>query len=150
MQLRMPLYTSDVTLITNSLGFQKRGDLIYYYLSGLPIHTHLESDYRSFRYITSNFVLQGLCSRKEISIAFDVSYESVKKNVQKLAQKGVEGFFLTTVRTHGGNVKIQGDLQNTIQAKLDKQQSVLSIAKEVKLSEGAIRAAIKRGTLKKR
>lgn len=150
MQLRMPLYTSDVTLITNSLGFQKRGDLIYYYLSGLPIHTHAESDYRSFRYITSNFVLQGLCSRKEISIAFDVSYESVKKNVQKLAKEGVEGFFLTTVRTHGGNVKIQGDLQNTIQEKLDRQQSVLSIAKEVGLSEGAIRAAIKRGTLKKR
>ncbi len=146
----LPIFPKEVTLITNTLGFQKKDGFVYYFLSNTPIYTHPISDRRSFRYITSNFVLQGLCTRKDISIAFNVTYDSVKKNVQKLKKKGVEVFFQQTPRTGGGNIKITGDLQKSIQEKLDNHQSVLSISKEENLSEGAIRAAIKRGVLKKK
>lgn len=150
MQMTLPIFSKELRFITSTLGFQERDGLVYYFLSNLPIYTHEVEDRRSFRYITSNFVLQGLCTRKDISIACNVTYDSVKKNVQKLKKEGVEGFFQQTPRTGGGNIKIIGNVQKSIQEKLNNHQSVLSIAKEESLSEGAIRAAIKRGTLKKK
>ena len=148
--MTLPIFSKELRFITSTLGFQKKDGLVYYFLSNLPIYTHDVKDRRSFRYITSNFVLQGLCTRKDISIACNVTYDSVKKNVQKLKKEGVDGFFQKTPRTGGGNIKITGDVQKSIQEKLDNHQSVLSIAKEENLSEGSIRAAIKRGTLKKK
>ncbi len=150
MQTLLPIFQDGTILITPVLGFSKKDNFVYYYLSGLPIYSHAEKHTKKFRYISSNFVLEGLCTRRDIANAFGVSYESVKKSVKKLKEEGEEGFFSKRSNTGEGNTKIKGELQTIIQTKLDNNQSAYSIAKEENLTEGAIRAAIKRGVLKKK
>ena len=147
-QLLLPIFPSDTQMITLSLGVREHNDTIYYFHVGVPIFSHAKGDLKKFRYITSNLIIQGLCSNQDIVDAFHVSNDSVRRWKQILIEQGEEGFFVDEKR-HGWSHKLLPDVLERIQGKLDKSQSVNSIAKEEGISEGSIRAAIKLGRLKK-
>lgn len=149
MQILLPLFPPELTLITPTLGFEEKNGFVYYFHSGAPIYTHPKSNLKAFRYITSNFVERGLCTRRDIADAFDVSYDGVKKNVLKFKKEGENAFFGKDAR-HGHSYKLVGETLERVQEKLSNGQSILSIEKEENITEGAIRAAIKRGALKKK
>lgn len=148
MQLLLPIFPPEFTLISPTLGFEEKDNFVYYFHSGMPIYTHSKSNLQSFRFITSNFVVHRMCTRRDIADAFKISYDSVKKNVITYKQGGENAFFGKDSR-HGHSYKLVGKTLERTQSKLDKGQSILSIAKEEGITEGAIRAAIKRGALKK-
>lgn len=75
-------------MITPTLGVYRRDSIIAYLHCGVPIFSHAEDDYKNFRYITSKFILQGLCKLVDINDCFHVSYDSVKIYVKKLEQLG--------------------------------------------------------------
>ena len=68
--------------------------------------------------------------------------------LKKYGDKGAPGFFGPDGR-QGKAYKIVGGCRERIQSKLDKGQSVYSIAKEEGVRESAIRYQIKQGYLKK-
>ncbi len=148
MQILLPLFPSELTLITPTLGFEEKNEFVYYFHSGVPIYTHPKSDLQAFRFITSNFVDRKMCTRRDIADAFKVSYDSVKKNVRRFQKQGEKAFFGKDSR-HGHSYKLVGETLERVQSKLENNQSILSIAKQEGISEGSIRAAIKRGALKK-
>ena len=115
----------------------------------MPVYSHGKHDNDAFRYITSNFIYQGLCRNVDIERAFGVSEDSVSRTLKKFETKGEAGFFGPDVR-HGKAHKIVGGRRDRIQAKLDKGQSVYSIAKEEGVRESAIRYGVKQGYLKKK
>ena len=80
---------------------------------------------------------------------FHVSEDSVQRAYKKFVDKGEVGFFGDDARK-GTAYKITGDRRLRIQAKLDKGQSVNSIAKQEGVRESAIRYGVKQGYLKKR
>jgi transposase len=90
-----------------------------------------------------------LCKNSDIAETFHVSNSSVCKWKKKLEDEGETGFFGSDNR-HGHSYKLLPPVLTRIQDKLDKQQSVNSIAREEGLSEGSIRYAIKTGSLKKK
>jgi len=65
-----------------------------------------------------------------------------------LSEQEEQSFFIDEAR-HGWSHKLLPVVLERIQGKLDKGQSVNSIAKEEGLSESGIRVAIKQGRLKK-
>jgi hypothetical protein len=67
---------------------------------------------------------------------------------KKFVEKGAEAFFGDDAR-RGHAHKLVGEKRQRIQNKLDKGQSVNSIAKEEGIRESAIRYAVKVGHLKK-
>ena len=148
MQQILPLFASDFTLITPKLGYKKNDGFVYYQLSGLPLYHHIESDLHSFRFITANMVVQGYCTRREIADAFGISYDSIKQNVKKLTEDGIEKFFLD--KRQGYSYKLYGETLDRIQNKLYQGKSNAEIAREEDISEGSITAAIKKGKLKKK
>ena len=148
-QLLLPLFPDDTKMITPVLGVRKQGDTVYYLLSGMPIHSHLESDLNKFRYVTSDLILQGLCRNCDIARAFNISPQTVKRYKKILSEQGEEAFFREDLR-RGRSHKLLPDVLKRIQAKLDKGQSNNSIAKEENISEGSIRYAIGKGSLKKK
>jgi hypothetical protein len=77
-----------------------------------------------------------------------VSEDAVYRYHQKYLEEGAAGFLRDDARC-GKAHKIIGECRQRIQAKLDKGQSVNSIAKEEGLAESAIRYGIKAGYLKK-
>ena len=148
MQLILPIFPSEAKLINDHLGVYEKEGLIQYLLNGLPVYCHSKEDLNAFRFITSNFIHQGLCRKVDIQRFFCVSEDSVNHAYKKFVEKGESGFFGEDAR--GGKAhKIIGERKRRIQSKLDKGQIVNSIAKEEGLRESAIRYSIKQGYLKK-
>jgi len=148
MQLLLPIYPTNTTLINANVGVYERDRVVQYLVNGLPVYSHTSDDNASFRYITSNFIHQGLCRNVDIERAFGVSEDSVSRALKKYEAKGAAGFFGTDGR-QGRAYKIVGGCRESIQTKLYKGQSVYSIAKEEGVRESAIRYQIKQGYLKK-
>jgi hypothetical protein len=149
MQLLLPIFPSNTTLINSNVGVYEQDGIVQYLVNGLPVYSHSKDNNDAFRYITSNFIHQGLCRNVDIERAFGVSEDSVSRALKKFEKKGEAGFFGPDVR-HGRAHKIVGGRRERIQAKLDKGQSVYSIAKEEGVREGAIRYGVKQGYLKKK
>ena len=60
LQLLLPLFPSEATMINNYIGVQKRDSTVYYFNGSMQIFTHSQSDIDSFRYISSQFLLLRL------------------------------------------------------------------------------------------
>jgi len=149
MQLRLPIFPKDTQLINEIVGVYQKDGLIQYIVNGMPIYCHAEEDLNAFRFITSNFIEQGLCRKVDIKNFFNVSEDSVHRYHKKFKEYGEQGFFGDDARK-GKAHKLIGERRRRIQKKLDKHQSVNSIAKEEGVSESAIRYAIQQGHLKKK
>lgn len=148
MQLLLPIFPRDTQFITASLGIFDKEGIVTYIHCGVPIFSHSSEDLQNFRYITSKFILEGLCKRRDIADAFHVSIDSVYSSVKKLKEKGEEAFFGQEHR-HGYSHKLKGEKLKEAQLCLDKQMNQSATARHVGVREGTIRYAIGVGKLKK-
>jgi len=147
-QLLLPIFPGDTRMINMTLGVREHKGTVFYLHSGVPIFSHSSDDLTMFRFITSNLILQGRCTNKEITDTFHVSKDSVRRWKNKLLEEGDRAFFKKEAR-HGRSYKLLPNVLDRIQMKLDQGQSSYSIAKEEGISEGSIRYAINLGRLKK-
>lgn len=136
-------------MISDCLGVYENDGIVQYIANGLPVYAHPKDDLNAFKYITSNFIEMGLCRKVEIARCFHVTEDFVYKAHKKFKEQGEDGFFGKDGR-RGYAHKIVGDKKHRIQQKLDKGQSVNSIAREEGVRESAIRYQISQGYLKKR
>jgi len=148
MQLLLPIFPTSTVMITASLGFYLKDDIVTYLLNGLPIDSHPKDSLKSFRYTTAKLVVMGLCRQVDIIKSFGVSEDSVIRSVKLYKEKGVQGFFEEDGR-HGKCHKMLPERRERIQKMLDKGMSNYSIAKKEKIAEGTIRYALQQGYLKK-
>ena len=148
MQLQLPIFPKEAQLINEHVGVYEDDSIVQYIVNGMPIYSHAKDDLNAFRFITSNFIEQGLCRKVDIERFFNVSEDSVYRYHKKFKEQGEQGFFGDDARK-GKAHKITGERRLRIQNKLDKGQSVNSIAKEEGVRESAIRYGIKQGYLKK-
>jgi hypothetical protein len=149
MQLQLPIFSTEAKMISEVVGYWNKEGIIQYIINGLPVYAHAEDDLSSFRFFTSNLINQGLCKKIEVHRAFNVSEDSVIRYYKKFEEEGADGFFGKETKRKSSASKIVGKKIETIQKKLDKNQSVLSIAREEGVSEGTIRYQIGQGVLKK-
>jgi hypothetical protein len=70
-------------MINSLIAVQKKEQTVYYFNGSMPIFKHIESDIDSFRYITSQLIINGVCKQKEIVNCFGVSDISVKRWVKR-------------------------------------------------------------------
>lgn len=148
MQLLLPIFPANTKMISSCLGVFENDGIVQYIANGLPIYSHTSEDLQSFRFITSNFINQGLCQATEVARCFGISVDTVTRYLSKLRKVGEAAFFSEEKRK-GYCHKIRGKVLAGIQKRLDEGQSVNSIAKAEGLSEGSIRYAIKQSYLKK-
>lgn len=83
LQILLPLFPLEATLVTSLIAVQKREATVYYFNGSMPIFMHHENDIDSFRYITSQFIVNGVCRQKDIVNCFGVSLVSVKRWVKR-------------------------------------------------------------------
>src|SRR5215211_972339 len=93
MQLQFPFFPAEATMISNCLGVYEKESLVQYIVNGLPVYAHAKDDLRAFRYITSNFIHQRLCSKAQVQRCFNISEDSVQRAYKKFVEQGEEGFF---------------------------------------------------------
>ena len=83
LQLLLPLFPVEATLINNLVGVQKKENTVYYFNVPMPIFVHDQSDIDSFRYISSQLIVNGVCKHKEIVNCFGLSDISVNRWVKR-------------------------------------------------------------------
>jgi hypothetical protein len=83
LQVLLPLFPVEATMINRLVAVQKKEETVYYFNGSMPIFKHIESDIDSFRYITSQLIINGVCKQKEIVNCFGVSDISVKRWVKR-------------------------------------------------------------------
>jgi len=81
-------------MISSCLGVYENDGIVQYITNGLPIYSHVSEDLQSFRFITSNFINQGLCKSTEVARCFGISIDTVTRYLSKLRTEGEVAFFL--------------------------------------------------------
>src|SRR5450432_2307193 len=103
-QLQLPIFPSGVTEINSQIAVQKEAGTIYYIHGHLPVFQHAERDVRGFRMFTSQMVVNGTVSPKDLVRAFGVPMISVKRSVKVFRERGAEGFFAEKPRHSSASV----------------------------------------------
>jgi len=147
-QIQLPLFPPELTDINKIISFQKRNGQVYYFHYLLPVYSHEEGDIESFRYITSQLIINGNVTQIEIANAFGVSYISVKRGVKRLKEEGSSGFFKKK-KGRTAHVLTEAVIEKA-QNLLNKGDSPGEVAKILKLKANTIRKAIQAGRLKKK
>ena len=92
-QLSFPFFPEEMEYINSNIGFQKNNMTVFYFNGCMPVYQHPESDIQSFRFFTSQIVINGNAKQSEIVKAFGVSPISVKRWVKKYRDFGAQAFF---------------------------------------------------------
>lgn len=147
-QIQLPLFSPELTEINKRLSFQKREGKIYYFHYLTPLFSHEEEDLQSFRFFTSQLVINGSVKEIEISRAFGVPYITVKRSVKRLKEEGAVGFFK---KRKGRTAHIlTEEIMEKAQNLLNKENKPAEVARKLDLKANTIRKAIQSGRLKKK
>jgi hypothetical protein len=149
MQLQLPIFPVGTELISGCVGVYEQDGTVQYIINGLPVYTHAKDDLQAFRFFFCNLLHQGLCTKVEIRRAFGVTEDFVNRAWRLYQREGEAGFFKPENR-HGYCYKLIGDNLIKAQRLLDAGHSNSATARQVGVSESAIRYAVKSGYLKKK
>jgi predicted transcriptional regulator len=144
-QMLLPMFPGEATSINPLLGFCRKDDMVYYFNGMMPIFSHAVSDLKSFRLITSQLIVNGNATQKDIVDAFGISPISVKRYVKIYRQEGPSGFFKSR-KGRGSNV-LTPEVLLKIQGYLTEGRSVRSICEEMGLKADTVNKAIRDGRL---
>ncbi|NEW85346.1 MAG: hypothetical protein GZ094_23695 [Mariniphaga sp.] len=148
MQLQLPIFPGQTKLINSSIGFFSKDDFIFYLHNGSPIFCHAKGDRNSYRYILANLVVNNMCGCSELSKALGINAKNVQRYVKDLREHGM-GYFFNREDNRGQCHKFTIDKQAQAQKLLDTGYSQQRTAKELGISESAIRYHLREGNLKK-
>ena len=147
-QIQLPIFSAGITLITNELGYESRDGTVTYFAGQLPVFRHPEDDVRTFRMITSQFVVNGNASQVDISRAFGVPAISVKRAVRLYREKGAAGFYAPR-RGRGASV-LTPEVLEKLQGLLDEGIPRSQAAHQLGLKPDTVAKAVKAGRLREK
>jgi transposase len=148
MQTQLPLFPSQTRLFNPTVGVFEQNNFVYYLHNGSPLFCHQVDDRNLFRFITANLVHIKLCTPTEIARVFGVSARSIQLNAKALRDKGSD-WFIRRKETRGKCYKLNTHSIKEAQKMLDEGQTNSEIARQLGVSESAIRYHIRIGSLKK-
>jgi len=103
-QVQLPLFPSGAVRINEELAFERREDQVVYFNGHLPVFTHRTDDLASFRFFTTQLIVNGTASQGEIVRAFGVPLTTVKRCCRIYRERGAAGFFKPPVRREGSRL----------------------------------------------
>ena len=145
-QVQLPVFPAGTTHITPELAFEKRDGRVVYFNGHLPVYMHPAEDLGAFRLYTSQLIVNGTASQRQIVEAFGVPLVTVKRCVKRLREQGAGAFFKPTVRKGGS--KLTPEVLAQAQGMLDGGRSVPAISRELGVLKSTLHKAIDDGRLK--
>jgi len=121
--------------------------MVYYFNGMMPIFSHATAELNAFRLITSQLIVNGVATPKDIVDAFGISSISVKRYVKIYRQEGSGGFFKP--RKGRGSSVLTSEVLVKIQGYLNEGRSVSSICEEMSLKTDTVNKAIRDGRLQR-
>jgi len=146
LQILLPLFPVEGTLINSLVAVQKKAETVYYFNGSMPIFMHNEKDSDSFRYVTSQLIANGVCKQKDIVNCFGVSLVSVKRWVKRYRESKELADF-TSKKKRPLNSKLTEEIITQIQIKYSQGNSLQEIAEELSVKINTIQKAIQQKRL---
>lgn len=147
-QVQLPIFPVGVTHITPELAFEKRDGRVVYFNGHLPVYVHEAQDLGAFRLYSSQLIVNGTATQKQIVKAFGVPLVTVKRCVKRLREQGAGAFFKPAPRRQGSKLTAQRLAQ--AQSLLDRERSVPQISQEIGVLKSTLHKAIDDGRLTQR
>lgn len=144
--MQLPIFPSDTKLINPTLGIREVDGMVYYLHNGNPISCHNKSDLLSYRYTCGLLVSNGLCTGSQLAKAIGVNTRNIQRYAQKYKEEGGKGFFQPQTRK-GQAHKLTPEKLEEAATLLRQGESRYKVAREIGVSEGAIRYQINQGKL---
>jgi hypothetical protein len=145
-QLQIPCFPEGITLINQNIGFIRKDSAITYLYGSLPVLTHDINDIPSFRMFTSQLYINGSATQAEICRAFGISKISMLRSVKLYREKGVAGFFAP--RICRGPAVLTPQVLEQVQKRLNVDQPIPNIAKELGLKADTLHKAVRSGKVR--
>lgn len=145
-QVQLPIFPVGASAITPELAFQRREQQVVYLNGHLPVFTHEVNDLASFRFFTTQLIVNGTASQSEIVKAFGVPLTTVKRGCKQFRERGPSAFFKPAARRKGHRLTPARVVE--VQALLDQGQSVSQISQQTGLLKSTLHKAIDDGRLK--
>ena len=145
-QVQLPIFPQGTTLITPELAFERRDERVVYFNGHLPVYTHEVKDLASFRFITTQLIINGTASQGQIARAFGVPLRTVKRCVKRYRGAGAEVFFRPATKRQG--YRLTPERLAQAQGLLDQGHSVPEISAEMGVLASTLHKAIDYGRLK--
>ena len=144
-QLQLPIFPEGVTHITPELAFLKKDGRVTYFNGHMPVFIHDEHDLRTFRMITSQFIVNGNVKQARIAQAFGLPLITVKRYTKLYREKGPAGFYAE--RKRRGPAVLTPEVLEKVQQMLDKGVGMPEIVSELGVRSDTIAKAVRAGRL---
>jgi len=147
-QVQLPIFPAGTTSITPELAFEQRDGKVVYFNGHLPVFMHAVEDVGAFRLYTSQLIVNGTASQRQIVAAFGVPPVTVKRCVKRLRERGPAAFFKPAERRRGS--KLTPERLAQAQGLLDQGRGVPAVSQELGVLKSTLHKAIDDGRLKPR
>jgi hypothetical protein len=146
LRTRLPMLPANAEPLSQDLAVVREdSELVFWNASG-PIYTCNQQDRLGLRVAAAMFSNLNLASAESLAPAIGVHRSTVFRSRQKFQAEGSEGLEHRGTGPRGAH-KLSGKVRRHAQCRLNAGLSIRATAKEVRVSEGAIRYALRKGTL---
>jgi len=146
-QRRLRLRPQEAVEINDTVSRVDAGDVVGYFAAGVPLFVHAKGDRVGKRLAPAQIIKLGLANPTEMSSFLRVGRRTLYRHQDTLEADGIEGLADKKPGPQGGHKLRDGKLTQA-QVLLDAGQSQREVAREIGVSEHAIRNAIEQGRLK--
>jgi len=144
-QMQLPIFPEGVTHITPELAFMKKDGRVVYFNGHMPLFVHDEHDLRTFRMITSQFIVNGNVKQSRVAQVFGLPLITVKRSTKLYREKGPAGFYAE--RKRRGPAVLTPPVLEKAQEMLDKGAGLPEVASALQLRSNTVAKALRAGRL---
>jgi transposase-like protein len=131
----------DVVAIVRERGH------VAYFAAGVPVFVHADGDMAGRRVAAVQLIALGLAHQDELSTALSINRSTLYRQHRQLTREGVLGV-VDGKRGPRGPHRFTPDKQQRVAQALGTGASIRHAAQQVGVTEGTIRHALRRGTLR--
>jgi hypothetical protein len=145
-QVHLPLFPEGSIELSSHLAVQTREGRVTYFYGHLPVFVHDQCDLRTFRMVTSQFIVNGVVKEAQVIKAFGLPPVTVKRYVKLYRTMGAAGFFREAARR--GPAVLTDDVIERAQGLFDAGMSRSEVSDRIEVKSNTIAKAIRAGRLR--
>ncbi len=146
LQSYIPFLPEGAEPINNHVAIYRHDEKIEFFTASGPIYSCRESDPYGIRLAQGIIVTQTATTPAEFAKALNINRTTVYRNLSRYQQDGPAALFIDK-KSNRNAYKLNGKAKRQVHALLNKGYSLKAAAKQVGITEGCIRYAIKNGSV---
>ena len=144
-QVQLPIFPAGVTHINSEIAFEEREGKVYYFNGHLPVFVHAKSALATFRFFSTQLVINGNATQAEIARAFGVPLVTVKRYVKLYREGGAAAFFVPAKKRSAS--KLTPEVCQQAQGLLNQGLEVPEVGRQLGILSNTLHKAIRAGRL---